>query len=175
MKAKYNDYERIVYNYLKNYHALKGQAETIAKNIEHLMAQINALYDAKIARYGNDSGSGYDELSSAERKFAQKQELDEKLYAAKVNFQNVVLAVWRIDNSLRYLAGIPRKIIEGHFIDRKSLLTLSLELGYSESSCYRIMRSAIAEMTNIIFPELATHPQLDFVFPVDNSLPVVDN
>ena len=164
LKKKYSDYERVVYGYLKNYHVLKGQADSITKEIENISAQTNSLYDAKVARYGHDAGGGFDELSPAERKFAQKQKLDEKLYNAKINLQNVALAVWRVNNALNYLADVPRKIIEGRFIDRKSLLQVSIELGYSERTCQRILRGAIAEMTNIIFPESATEPHLDFVF-----------
>ena len=164
MRAKYSDYERIVYGYLSNYHMLRGQIDGITKEIETLTEQIKALYDAKTTHYGVDTGGGYDELASSERKFARKQELDAKLYNAQVNLQNVALAVWRVDNAINYLADVPRKIIEERFFERKSLLQVSIDVGYSERSCYRMLRRAITEMTRIIFPEAEGQKNIEFVF-----------
>ena len=164
MRAKYSDYERIVYGYLSNYHMLRGQIDGITKEIETLTEQIKALYDAKTTHYGVDTGGGYDELAPSERKFARKQELDAKLYNAQVNLQNVALAVWRVDNAINYLADVPKKAITLKFIKRKNTQEVASEMQYSERTCQRIIRNAITEMTGIIFPEAEGQKTLEFVF-----------
>lgn len=164
MQAKYNDYEKTVHGYLKNYHILQAQTKNKTEEIRILLEQIDALTDAKTARYGNDSGGGYDELSQAERIFARKQELDRKLYNAKINLNNIALMLIRVNNALAYLDPQKKQIVMLKFLEKKSWPQIAAETHTHERNCQRIVRKAIAEMAGIIFPESLAQSRLDFVF-----------
>ena len=50
---KYNDYENIMYGYLKNYNQFKARLKNIQIEINSIMEQINSLTDVKISKYSS--------------------------------------------------------------------------------------------------------------------------
>jgi hypothetical protein len=166
---KYNDYENIVYGYLKHYNQFKGQAANIGIEIQGIHEQINSLCDARIAKYGDTPAGGFDELSPAERIIVRKQKLEDELPILTANRQRIENIIMRVDNAMSTLPEVDREIVRMKFIDGYRWMRISEDMKYSERNCQSKARRSVQELTKILFPKsmVAEQGTLDFVF-VDN-------
>ena len=108
---KYNDYENIMYGYLKNYNQFQAKLKDIDIEISTVTEQINSLTDVKIAKYDNQPASGFNELSSVELNVERKQKLEQKIQSLQTDKLEISGLLRRIDNALEALPYIDRTII----------------------------------------------------------------
>lgn len=161
----YNDYEKTVYGYLRNYHQLKGQLSSLRIEIEGVEEQIRSIGDAKISKYGNAPVGGYDELSEVERAVVRRMKLEERLPILRENYIRIQTLLRRIDNALQLMSDTHRTILCRKFIDGERWYQVAQATGYSERSCQYISQEAIKTLTQMMFPDAGTgQSSLDFVF-----------
>lgn len=161
----YNDYEKTVYGYLRNYHQFKGQLASLRIEIEGVEEQIRSIGDAKISKYGDAPVGGYDELSEVERAVVRRMKLEERLPILRENCLCIRTLLRRMDNALALMSDTHRTILRRKFIDGERWYQVSQATGYSERSCQYLAREAITVLTKTLFPEAAEGQRsLDFVF-----------
>mgnify|MGYP000888184487 FL=1 len=161
----YNDYEKTVYGYLRNYHQFKGQLASLRIEIEGVEEQIRSIGDAKISKYGDAPVGGYDELSEVERACFRRMKLEERLPILRENYLRIQTLLRRIDSSLNLMGDAHRTILRAKFIDGARWYQVSQATGYSERSCQYISQEAIKTLTQMMFPDAGTgQSSLDFVF-----------
>lgn len=161
----YNDYEKTVYGYLRNYHQFKGQLASLRIEIEGVEEQIRSIGDAKISKYGDAPVGGYDELSEVERAVVRRMKLEERLPILRENYIRIQTLLRRIDNALQLMSDAHRTILRRKFMDGERWYQVSQETGYSERSCQYISQEAIKTLTQMMFPDAGTgQSSLDFVF-----------
>ena len=161
----YNDYEKTVYGYLRNYHQFKGQLASLRIEIEGVEEQIRSIGDAKISKYGDAPVGGYDELSEVERAVVRRMKLEERLPILRENCLRIRTLLRRMDNSLALMSDTHRTILRRKFIDGERWYQVAQATGYSERSCQYLAREAVTMFTKILFPEsVEGQRSLDFVF-----------
>lgn len=161
----YNDYEKTVYGYLRNYHQFKGQLSSLRIEIEGVEEQIRSIGDAKISKYGDAPVGGYDELSEVERAVVRRMKLEERLPILRENYIRIQTLLRRIDNALQLMSDAHRTILRRKFMDGERWYQVSQATGYSERSCQYISQEAIKTLTQMMFPDAGTgQSSLDFVF-----------
>ena len=161
----YNDYKKTVYGYLRNYHQFHGQLASLRIEIEGVEEQIRSIGDAKISKYGDAPGGGYDELSEVERAVVRRMKLEERLPILRENYIRIQTLLRRIDNALQLMSDVHRTVLRRKFIDRELWYQVAQATGYSERSCQYISQEAIKTLTQMMFPDAGTgQSSLDFVF-----------
>lgn len=161
----YNDYEKTVYGYLRNYRRFQGQLASLRIEIEGVEEQIRSIGDAKISKYGDAPVGGYDELSEVERAVVRRMKLEERLPILRENYIRIQTLLRRIDNALQLMSDAHRTILSRKFMDGERWYQVSQATGYSERSCQYISQEAIKTLTQMMFPDAGTgQSSLDFVF-----------
>nr|DAR86851.1 MAG TPA: Protein of unknown function (DUF722) [Caudoviricetes sp.] len=161
----YNDYEKTVYGYLRNYHKFRGQLAGLKIEIEGVEEQIRSIGDAKISKYGDAPVGGYDELSEVERACVRRMKLEERLPILRENYLRIQTLLRRIDNALQLMSDTHRTILQRKFIDGERWYQVAQATGYSERSCQYLAQEGIRTLTQIMFPEAGEGQRsLDFVF-----------
>lgn len=161
----YNDYEKTVYGYLRNYHQFKGQLSSLRIEIEGVEEQIRSIGDAKISKYGDAPVGGYDELSEVERAVVRRMKLEERLPILRENYIRIQTLLRRIDNALQLMSDAHRTILRRKFIDGERWYQVAQTTGYSERSCQYLAQEAITVLTKTLFPEAVEGQRsFDFVF-----------
>lgn len=161
----YNDYEKTVYGYLRNYRRFQGQLASLKIEIEGVEEQIRSIGDAKISKYGDAPVGGYDELSEVERAVVRRMKLEERLPILRENYIRIQTLLRRIDNALQLMSDAHRTILRRKFMDGERWYQVSQATGYSERSCQYISQEAIKTLTQMMFPDAGTgQSRLDFVF-----------
>ncbi len=161
----YNDYEKTVYGYLRNYRRFQGQLASLKIEIDGVEEQIRSIGDAKISKYGDEPAGGYDELSEVERACVRRMKLEERLPILRENYLRIQTLLRRIDSSLNLMGDAHRTILRAKFIDGARWYQVAQETGYSERSCQYISQEAIKTLTQMMFPDAGTgQSRLDFVF-----------
>ena len=161
----YNDYEKTVYGYLRNYQQFKGQLANLRIEIEGVEEQIRSIGDAKISKYGDAPVGGYDELSEVERAVVRRMKLEERLPILRENYIRIQTLLRRIDNALQLMSDTHRTILRCKFMDGERWYQVAQATGYSERSCQYLAREAITVLTKTLFREaVAGQCSLDFVF-----------
>ena len=161
----YNDYEKTVYGYLRNYRQFKGQLSSLRIEIEGVEEQIRSIGDAKISKYGDAPVGGYDELSEVERAVVRRMKLEERLPILRENYIRIQTLLRRIDNALQLMSDTHRTILCRKFMDGERWYQVAQATGYSERSCQYLAREAITVLTKTLFPEAVEGQRsLDFVF-----------
>ena len=161
----YNDYEKTVYGYLRNYRRFQGQLASLHIEIEGVEEQIRSIGDAKISKYGDAPVGGYDELSEVERAVVRRMKLEERLPILRENYIRIQTLLRRIDNALQLMSDAHRTILRRKFMDGERWYQVSQATGYSERSCQYISQEAIKTLTQMMFPDAGTgQSSLDFVF-----------
>jgi len=161
----YNDYEKTVYGYLRNYHKFRGQLAGLKIEIEGVEEQIRSIGDAKISKYGDAPVGGYDELSEVERACVRRMKLEERLPILRENYLRIQTLLRRIDNALQLMSDTHRTILQRKFIEGERWYRVAQATGYSERSCQYLAQEGIRTLTQIMFPEAGEGQRsLDFVF-----------
>ena len=161
----YNDYEKTVYGYLRNYRQFKGQLSSLRIEIEGVEEQIRSIGDAKISKYGDAPVGGYDELSEVERAVVRRMKLEERLPILRENSIRIQTLLRRIDNALQLMSDTHRTILCRKFMDGERWYQVAQATGYSERSCQYLAREAVTMLTKTLFPEsVEGQRSLDFVF-----------
>ena len=161
----YNDYEKTVYGYLRNYHKFKGQLAGIEIEIDGVEEQIRSIGDAKISKYGDAPVGGYDELSEVERACVRRMKLEERLPILRENYFRIQTLMRRIDNALQLMSDTHRTILRRKFIDGERWYQVAQATGYSERSCQYLAQEGIRTLMQMMFPEAGDGQRsLDFVF-----------
>lgn len=168
MMKKYNDYENIMYGYLKNYNQFQAKLKDIDIEISTVTEQINSLTDVKIAKYDNQPTGGFNELSSVELNVERKQKLAHKIQSLQTDKLEISGLLRRIDNALEALPYIDRTIIQKKFIYGYPWFRIAAETKYSERSCQRMMIGAIQRLTRTLFGNTIYEQGRLFIF-VDNQ------
>ena len=162
----YNDYEQLVYKYLKNYNSFKHQIESVnieIDGIREILAGLKAtVYDKVIV-------SGGEQHSSVEQAIERKEKLEGRLLILTANRQRLTTLIQRIDAALATLEDNERKIIELKHIVGENWIHISMQVPYSERSCQRRCREAVERVAAIMFPDKAIDRKADFVF-VDSKI-----
>lgn len=160
----YNDYEKTVYGYLRNYHQFRGQFTSLRIEIEGVEEQIRSIGDAKISKYGDAPVGGYDELSEVERACVRRMKLEERLPVLRENCLRIQTLLRRIDNALQMVSDTHRTILRRKFMDGERWYQVAQATGYSERSCQYLAREAVTMLTKMLFPDVEGQRSLDFVF-----------
>ena len=160
----YNDYEKTVYGYLRNYHQFRGQFTSLRIEIEGVEEQIRSIGDAKISKYGDAPVGGYDELSEVERACVRRMKLEERLPVLRENCLRIQTLLRRIDNALQMVSDTHRIILRRKFMDGERWYQVAQATGYSERSCQYLAREAVTMLTKMLFPDVEGQRSLDFVF-----------
>ena len=161
----YNDYEKTVYGYLRNYHQFKGQLASLRIEIEGVEEQIRSIGDAKISKYGDAPIGGYDELSEVERAVVRRMRLEERLPILRENYIRIQTLLRRIDNALQLMSDAHRTILCRKFMDGERWYQVAQATGYSERSCQYLAQEGIRTLAQMMFPEAGGGQRsLDFVF-----------
>ncbi len=161
----YNDYEKTVYGYLRNYHQFKGQLSSLRIEIEGVEEQIRSLGDAKISKYGDAPIGGYDELSEVERAVVRRMKLEGRLPILRENYIRIQTLLRRIDNALQLMGDAHRTILCRKFMDGERWYQVAQATGYSERSCQYLAQEGITVLTRTLFPEAVEGQcSLNFVF-----------
>ena len=161
----YNDYEKTVYGYLRNYRRFQGQLASLKIEIDGVEEQIRSIGDAKISKYGDAPIGGYDELSELERAVVRRMKLEGRLPILRENYVRIQTLLRRIDNALQLMSDTHRTILCRKFMDGERWYQVAQATGYSERSCQYISQEAIKTLTQMMFPDAGTgQSSLDFVF-----------
>lgn len=72
----YNDYERTVFGYLKNYTKFRTRLKNMQLEIADKQAEIDTFGGAKAAAYGLSAGGSWSELNETERNASKLLELN---------------------------------------------------------------------------------------------------
>ena len=161
----YNDYEKTVYGYLRNYHKFKGQLAGLEIEIDGVEEQIRSIGDAKISKYGDTPVGGYDELSEVERACVRRMKLEERLPILRENYLRIQTLMRRIDNALQLMSDTHRTILRRKFIDGERWYQVAQATDYSERSCQYLAQEGIRTLMQMMFPEAGDGQRsLDFVF-----------
>ena len=71
----YNDFERAIHGYLRNYNQFAAKSKSLAIDIATITEQLSALCDAKIANYGTQPPGGSGEYTPVERNAMRAESL----------------------------------------------------------------------------------------------------
>ena len=162
----YNDYEQLVYKYLKNYNSFKHQIESVNIEIDGIREQIEILGGLKATVYDKVVVSGGEQHSSVEQAIERKEKLEGRLLILTANRQTLI---HRIDAALATLEESERKIVELKHIVGENWIHIAMQVPYSERSCQRRCREAVERVAAIMFPDKAIDRKADFVF-VDSKI-----
>lgn len=164
----YNDYENMVYGYLKNYTQFKAKSKDIAIRINSLTEQINSVADIKASRSDSIYSSNHEVKSSVELAFEQKQIYLEKLFLLKRDKQKIDELINRLDSAITMLEPTASDIVRMRYIYNYKWTAISLKTKFSERNCQRIGIGAISKITEIIFGNFIYEQSSLFIF-VDNQ------
>lgn len=165
----YNDYEQLVYKYLKNYNSFKHQIESVNIEIDGIREQIEILGGLKATVYDKVIVSGGEKHSSVEQAIERKEKLEGRLLILTANRQRLTTLIQRIDAALATLEESERKIVELKHIVGENWIHIAMQVPYSERSCQRRCREAVERVAAIMFPDKAIDRKADFVF-VDSKI-----
>lgn len=160
----YNDYENMIYGYLKNYMQFKAKSKDFAIQINTITEQINSVADIRAAQSDSVYSSNHDNKSSVEKAYERKQKYLEKLRILKLDKAEIDGLLERLDNVLEMLDPIERTIIQIRYIQGCRWTNVSLKVKYSERNCQRIAVKAISKLTRIIFGKFNYEQKRLFVF-----------
>lgn len=161
---KYNDYENIMYGYLKNYNQFKARLKNIQIEINSIMEQINSLTDVKISKYSSQPKASLNVFSSVEQSYERKQKLIQKMQMLQADKSAINELLLRIDNALETLSFTDRAIIEKKFIYGYNWSVVAIDINFSERTCQRIAINAIKRLTQTLFGEVVYEQGRLFIF-----------
>lgn len=161
---KYNDYENIMYDYLKNYNQFKARLKNIQIEINSIMEQINSLNDVKISKYSSQPKASLNVFSSVEQSYERKQKLIQKMQMLQADKSAINELLLRIDNALETLSFTDRAIIEKKFIYGYNWSAVAIDINFSERTCQRIAINAIKRLTQTLFGEVVYEQGRLFIF-----------
>ena len=160
---KYNDYENAVYGYLKNYNEFKAQSESLGIELAGIDEQIRTIGAAKIARYGGEFYGGDGEFTPTERAAAKLEGLRANLVELQSCKQSIDTLLKKLDCALES-AGEGAQIVRRKFIEGQRWSAISMETGYSERNCIRLLRKAVRTIARILFGRRMGQEQMRFEF-----------
>lgn len=164
----YNDYENIVYGYLKNYMQFKAKSKDIAIRINTITEQINSVADIRAAQSDSIYSSNHDNKSSVELAYEQKQIYLEKLFLLKRDKSNIDGLLNQIDSAMSMLSPTLSDIVRMRYIYNYKWTAISLKTRFSERNCQRMAINAVSKIAGTIFGDCVYEQGSLFVF-VDNQ------
>lgn len=166
----YNDYERTVFGYLKNYTKFKTRLKNMKLEIADKHAEIDTFGGAKAAAYGLSAGGSWSDLNETERNASKLLELKGELADMETDCRRLETLLQCLDNALQSLDGISELVVRLKLIERRqwkdviAILETRTDIHYCERNFQKILSKAIKEITGIIFGWKAEQMHLNFVF-----------
>lgn len=166
----YNDYERTVFGYLKNYTKFRTRLKNMQLEIADKQAEIDTFGGAKAAAYGLSAGGSWSELNETERNASKLLELQTELSDMETDRRRLETLLQCLDNALESLDGISEQVIRLKLIERRqwkdviAILETETDIHYCERNFQKILSKAVKEITGIIFGGKAEQMKLNFMF-----------
>ncbi|MBR1696201.1 MAG: hypothetical protein IJ709_12555 [Selenomonas sp.] len=161
---EYNDYEQLVYKYLRNYNQFQAQIDSIDIEIRGIENQLKTLGGLKAVRYDTVAVSGGEKTSTVEQACERMEHLEQRLPILQANKERLLTLLAQIDNALKILDKDSRKIVQLKFITGYRWMQVALETKFSEHSCQIRAKKAVRQIAVVLFPERAVDNKSDFVF-----------
>lgn len=147
----YNDYVETTKRWLKNYSRFALTIENLQEEIQHKREMMQMDVAAPIARYDNMPSGGMPELNAVEMAAQRHMEWERDIADLEQGIEEIKLYQRKIDRALQGLNETGRHLIEGHYMQHKTWLTLGEELYYSEKWAREKALEAIKQMAFMIF------------------------
>lgn len=164
---RYNDYEVMTFNYLKNYNQFKIAIKNLETDKEIIIEQLTS-FSVAISKYSAEAGGGYNELSQTESSVDRRIKLEGDLAKIEFNLKILKGKIEKIDRSLAALNPDSKNIIEKRFFDTYDWWQIARLTNYSERWCQRINSKAVKELSKMIFGSYQAELDFNFVSAVDN-------
>ena len=116
---KFNDCETLTIKYIQSYRELKKEKEKKEADIRELEMLLNLPPGASIARYTGQPAGG-NQLNEAEKKLAEKENIENVLAVKKLDYYKICNQLRRIEQGLNLLNQEERqKLIKWYCSSRK--------------------------------------------------------
>jgi len=162
---EYNDYVQTTKQYLRHYVEFKA---TVANLNDEIMAQEQLLGlqpAAPVPKYGDDTSGGQGELTPIEAAAEKRIEASKRLEQKRKEVEQIQRTVRKIDRALDTLTEQERSLIEGHYFNKLSWLSLATRFYVSEKWASKVANRVIKRMAEMIFGNVAVPSQQSlFVF-----------
>lgn len=161
---EYSDYIQTTRTYLKRYNQFKATIENLQDDIDGLKQAIEHDVAAPISRYGDEPGGGTPELNVVEAAAARHAAMNKRIAEAQASIDSISRIIRKVDRALGALPDEDKRLIVGHYIDRKSWRQLGREEYLTEEWACEKARRAVKEMSFTIFAKQDEQQELRFVF-----------
>ena len=163
----YNDYDNIVYGYLRNYNRFQSRIKYLEVELDCKRTELSGIGSAKTASYGAVCGGGYNELAPVERVVEKSGRIADDIEEALSDMQELNSIITKINTALACISSDTQEIITKKFFEDESWQKIARDLHYTERWSQKLMRRGIHDIARIMFGN-KVQCSLNYVF-VDNS------
>jgi len=145
----YNDYYGITKEYLRNYQGFTLAVDSLINERRRLEGEYNDL-KKPIAKYGLEPG-GENELTTTEQYAEKRIAVCKEMNKLGIDITALQVKIMQLDEALKTLTDIERKIIDLRFNKRMPWCEVAAEVGYSEVGCKKRGYSIVRTLTWKLF------------------------
>lgn len=126
--------------HLRNYTQYKVGLMTLQKQLDHIMPDITATYEV------NEGSTGTFNIESSTENVAIDRIESRRALILHEDIERYSLLIDSIDEAISKLDDIERKFVEVRYINRKTVVQTSFELGYSEKHIFNIRKNVMDKL-----------------------------
>jgi len=155
---KYNDYVKLVREYLRNYNRWHIAVQNMQEEIEAKQREI-AVIAAPVAKYGNTTG-GVNELTSVEREASMHEQARQDISSLERGLATLRRKLAQLERAIHGLQPEEQELLRRRYIDGGSWLAISGVMHVSPDWARKRARRALGHVAGMIFGSVAEQQAL---------------